>query len=769
MKTYSKILVTLLPLMFCLLAVTVGISYYFSRNALTGLAVEWLATRSSEAIRIAGKHESILHKYGLEKIPASIEKSKLDAIQEISSIHIGQKGYKFGVDINGKIIFHPNKYIVGTFVNDERWFAGLGKSKESTGLKIDIHDDLAVCDFFPEWNWFLIAADPKQEVYGLADRMKPYLVLLGIGSAVITCFVLMVMTRRLLSPLQLLVRSAEKIGKGELDTSIQVNSHDEFADLADEFNRMTQKLRQTLKELRYREERFRALIENATDMIIIVNSSGSIIYASPSVARITGHEPDRISGLDVFEFVHPDDRQMMVRQVQKNMQSDIVSQTVEFRVRHSDGTWRTLEAFFNNLLDHPAVRGFVVNARDISKRKAAQDALQKTLAELEYRVEQRTKELVMVNQTLNREIQAGKLKEMELKKAGQAKDEFLANITHEVRTPLNSVIGFSELLLTSIEGDQERSWLNAIRSSGKNLLALINDILDLSKMTTGRLELNIVPTNISCLIDEIFQLLKPGIVKKSVRLIKEVDENLPLSLLLDDVRMRQILVNLVGNAVKFTEKGHVMVRALPVNLNQDKRITGLNMEVHDTGIGIPEDSLDMIFSAFIQASPDITRQYGGTGLGLSICRNLVDLMGGTIKVESTPGIGSVFSVFIPEVRIGRIVPESGLKEDYGNDPAASLKSNPLCLEKLKTKCLEDGDLKNSVRTEVFRFIPEFRQGIKIGDVKILIQNMEHVGRAFHVSELKEAVQVLGRHAESFDIEMLENDFVCLYDALKEIF
>ena len=115
-------------------------------------------------------------------------------------------------------------------------------------------------------------------------------------------------------------------------------------------------------------------------MIIIVNSSGSIIYASPSVARITGHEPDRISGLDVFEFVHPDDRQMMVRQVQKNMQSDIVSQTVEFRVRHSDGTWRTLEAFFNNLLDHPAVRGFVVNARDISKRKAAQDALQKTLA-----------------------------------------------------------------------------------------------------------------------------------------------------------------------------------------------------------------------------------------------------------------------------------------------------------------------------------------------------------------------------------------------------
>ncbi len=129
MKIYSKILIILLPLMFFLLAVTVGISYYFSRNALTGLAVEWLTTRSSEAIRIARKHESILHQYGLENIPASIEKSKLDAIEEISSIKIGQKGYIFGVDMDGKIIFHPKNILLEHLVKNETWFSVLEKAR----------------------------------------------------------------------------------------------------------------------------------------------------------------------------------------------------------------------------------------------------------------------------------------------------------------------------------------------------------------------------------------------------------------------------------------------------------------------------------------------------------------------------------------------------------------------------------------------------------------------------------------------------------------
>lgn len=763
MKAYTKILVTTLPLVFFFLITTVGISYYFSRSALTDLAEEWLSTRSSEAMEIAKKHESILHKYDLEKISASIIKAKIDAIKEISAIKIGKKGYLLGVDTHGVIIFHPSKYYVGMDVSNENWFKHLEKKGGRLFLSIQNEKSLAIYDFFSEWDWFILAVDPEKEVYGLAQRMKPYLLSLGVSAAIIISIVLMILTRHLMKPLQSLVQGAERIGKGELNTQISISSRDEFADLAKEFNRMTTKLKETLTALKYSEEYFRALIENVTDIVTITDYKGNFIYTSPSIKRILGYNPDDLIGKNVFDYVHPDEKKLIFKHFQKRVRSEISRQFIEFQFKHNDGYWCTLESMGNNLLAHPAVKGFVINSRNISKRKLAQEALKKSHQELEQEVEQRVKELLLLNQALHEEVRTRKLKETELEKANQTKNEFLANISNEIRTPLNSIINFSELLSNMITGKQEKNYLNTIQIEGKELLSLINDILDLSKMEAGKLELNKAIVNINVLFYDIYQLFKSRIEDKPILFIKDLDDQVPLSLFMDDIRLQQIMVTLIDNAVKFTKKGHIKITTKKTKTYKDDNKIDLTISIEDTGIGIPKDKLNIIFESFGQASSQISREYGGTGLGLSICKHLVELMGGRIQVNSTEGKGTVFNLVLPEIEVSQNTSETADANREYKKPAISLS-----IESLKEYCRENTPLKEQINSEIFQLIPEFDEGIKIADIQNVIHNIIRIGDVFHIPELTQFGRQLSGYAQSFDIERLKISLDRLNTTLKTI-
>lgn len=231
--------------------------------------------------------------------------------------------------------------------------------------------------------------------------------------------------------------------------------------------------------------------------------------------------------------------------------------------------------------------------------------------------------------------------------ANKAKTEFLANMSHEIRTPMNAVLGFTELLEASIENQWQREYLSAIKAGGKSLLSLINDILDLSKIEAGKVEIEYKPFRPDLLIEEIEQIFSYQIRRKGLKFLIEKGEKPPQSLMLDEIRLRQILLNLVGNAVKFTESGHIKIRCTYDYHKENERLITFSIDVEDTGIGIEKAQLETMFDAFVQLKG--TSRSKGTGLGLTISRRLAEMMGGQIVVESQPGRGSTFRVIIPDV------------------------------------------------------------------------------------------------------------------------
>ncbi len=265
------------------------------------------------------------------------------------------------------------------------------------------------------------------------------------------------------------------------------------------------------------------------------------------------------------------------------------------------------------------------------------------------------------------ELRAAKLEAERLAREAEAasltKSEFLANMSHEIRTPMNAVIGYSDLLSNTVTDPQQRNYLDAIRAGSRSLLMLINDILDLSRLEAGKMRLEYSAVSVRRLLSDVRHIFDLRATEQGISLEVSVDSRMPAAMMLDETRLRQVLFNLVGNAIKFTHEGGVTVRATatprkPANEEPEgeeaaekRRWYRLVVTVVDTGIGIPPDQQEQIFEAFEQQEGQNSRRYGGTGLGLAISRKLVRMMGGELKVESEPGAGSTFTVSLPRVEV----------------------------------------------------------------------------------------------------------------------
>jgi len=273
-----------------------------------------------------------------------------------------------------------------------------------------------------------------------------------------------------------------------------------------------------------------------------------------------------------------------------------------------------------------------------------------------------------LNASLEASIGKAQVLALEAETANMMKSEFLANMSHDIRTPMNGVMGMTELLLRSELNSSQREWVETISFSGQILLSLIEDILDLSKIEAGEMHLESIPFDLRSLLMKVAAVLKTKASQKGVSIEVDYPDELPSKFLGDVTRLRQIAMNLAGNAIKFTEKGGVYISARPCSKLKGSSNAGIRIEVSDTGIGIPAESLDSIFEKFRQADSSTTRKYGGSGLGLSICKKLVELMGGLIEVESEVGKGSSFSFEVP---LPLAPDDSVVEDDSSSTPEGS--------------------------------------------------------------------------------------------------
>jgi signal transduction histidine kinase/CheY-like chemotaxis protein len=285
------------------------------------------------------------------------------------------------------------------------------------------------------------------------------------------------------------------------------------------------------------------------------------------------------------------------------------------------------------------------------KAGLAQENINNINANLEKKIKEQTAGITNINEQLRREIQEREQKEIQLVEAMEAaqqgilsKDQFLSNMSHEIRTPMNGIIGMTNILLNTDLSETQHNYLSAIDYSAKNLLVIINDILDLSKINAEKLEIEKVNFSIKEVLDSVYKTLKVKVDEKAIGLNFNIENSIPNKMSGDRVRVSQILLNIVGNAVKFTEKGAVTVNC------SFKEQTEQNLAVHfnviDTGIGIKKESIQAVFESFSQANSGIARKYGGTGLGLPISKKLIELHGGELSLESEYGKGSTFSFIL---------------------------------------------------------------------------------------------------------------------------
>jgi PAS domain S-box-containing protein len=397
---------------------------------------------------------------------------------------------------------------------------------------------------------------------------------------------------------------------------------------------------------------YKAVVEDGSDIIFIIDYDGKIRYHNSSVKDTLGYKTKSLVGKNLLDFLLPSSHQEFNSTFAK-IKRKRYHKAAEFQFLCNDGSYKYLELNSINLKQNEKIDGLILDCRDITQRKKDAE---------------------------------------ELQRAQKAKEQFLANISHEIRTPINGIAGMATLLGQRPNENDQAIYLSAIKSAADNLKVIINDILDLASIESGKLKFEKIGFNINDLLQSLIVTFNHQAQEKKISLSYELEEGASSIFLGDPVRLNQILTNLISNALKFTPSGYVKVKCGLIK--KEKKNYYLKFEVTDSGIGIPKDKLATIFESFSQADTSVTRKYGGTGLGLTIVKQLVELQQGTVSVKSTVDKGSVFEFILPYQK-GDLKASQQTGFSFGNTTHKKLTGAKILL-------VEDNDINRLYATSILK-------------------------------------------------------------------
>ncbi len=553
--------------------------------------------------------------------------------------------------------------------------AGDSKVLYDKGETLHVFQSLNIKDL--DENWTFLSVLPRDSVF---EDLRNTMRVIFFACILIFVFILLsmiILLRRLLNPLNRTIKIVDEISNGNLTVSIDENglSKHEFGKLAKAVNRMTLNLKSTIDDMEAQNEEIIAqndeimaqseeiseqshkqhllmkekeqIFSASIDMICIINFEGQFIEINPAWETTLGYSREEILNKPIIEFVHVDDREATLEEATRLNSSATTTFNFTNRLVCKDGSvkWASW-----NCTTSPEEKVIYCIARDIT-------------------------ESIRINQELIVEKTRAEV-------ANRTKSEFLASMSHEIRTPMNAIIGMADLLIETPLDDEQKTYVDVFQKAGNNLLNLINDILDLSKVEAGHLVLETIDFDLNDVIEKTVEILAIRAHTKKLELLCHIDPEVSKTVSGDPDRLRQVLFNLIGNAIKFTERGEIVVRAKKHPTEPDKII----FAVSDTGIGIPENMIESIFNLFQQVDSSVTRKYGGTGLGLAISKKIIEKMDGEFWVESVERKGSTFF-------FSAILPISN-----GSQPASHLKGIPI--QGLKTLVVDDNDTNRFILKEM---------------------------------------------------------------------
>lgn len=563
----------------------------------------------------------------------SYETSEVRLIDADARLIHSSLEYRFLEDQSGEGLFARFKGRHGFFVAHQGGRERLFSYAHSNGYRS-----------WPGLGWTLVVRHDVEEVLKPIAQLNRSILLIAAMAILPALVIAFALERSVTRPIRLLREATEKISAGEepeLDVST-LRSGDELGELARSFGSMSE-------SLRMRQMQFRDLFDHSPDPILIHDIRGTILDVSHAAVALLGRERHQLIGTNMLDlFVGGEQPAMDSRSLKKGE-----IRTFTANVERSNGVSVPVEVRCSRI-EYDGGQASLLHIRDVTERHLAEQALRNARDELEARVHERTSQLNQANTQLEEDLRKREQAEYELleseeklrkaikiaEAASRTKSDFLANMSHEIRTPMNGVLGMTELLFKTELDDDQREYAEVVKVSAESLLTLLNDILDISKVEEGKLDIESIPFDLRATLDQVAESLAFRARQTGIEFILHYAPDAPQHVVGDPGRIRQVITNLASNAIKFTHTGHVVIRVKAAEISKESAL--LRISVEDTGIGIPQDRHEAIFEKFTQADSTTTRQYGGTGLGLSISRELIQIMGGRMGLESSPGDGSTF-------------------------------------------------------------------------------------------------------------------------------